>query len=116
MLKLLKYCLWIVVVLALTIGFDQLMVKLPLRAPGLTQTQAFYLDFRSRLLNLNGRSSAAQKDAIEKVIEQSSTAKAQKSAKITRYLYVDENGALQFADNLQQVPVKYRQKAQPLAE
>ena len=115
MLKLLKYFLWVVVILALVVGFDQLMVKLPLHAPGLKQTQLFYLDFRTRLGGLVKKDSP-QSDVIEAMIEKRATAPVQSTNKSNRYLYVDSSGTLQFADSLQQVPSRYRQEAQPLAE
>jgi len=116
MLKLLKYFLWVIVILALTGGFDQLMVKLPMRAPGLKQTQQFYVDFRTRLIEMVRGNGSSQPDAIEAVIEKTVTAPAQTAKKTSRYLYVDGAGTLQFADSLQQVPSQYRQDAQPLAE
>ncbi len=116
MLKLLKYFLWVVVLLALSLGFDQLMVKLPLHAPGLSQTQQFYVDFRSRLLGLVGGDPSSPSDAIEAVIEKSATVPEPSAKKSNRYLYVDKSGTLQFADSLQQVPSQYRHDAQPLAE
>ncbi|MDX2479059.1 MAG: hypothetical protein QNK24_01835 [Desulfuromusa sp.] len=116
MLKLFKYFLWIIVILALTGGFDQLMVKLPLRAPGLKQTQQFYVDFRTRLIEMVRGNTRSQPDAIEAVIEKAATNPAKAAKKPSRYLYVDGAGILQFADNLQQVPSQYRQDAQPLAE
>ena len=116
MLKLLKYFLWVVVILALVVGFDQLMVKLPLHAPGLKQTQLFYLDFRARLGGLVKKDSSPQPDAIEAMIEKTAKTPAKLTNKPSRYLYVDASGTLQFADSLQQVPSRYRQEAQPLAE
>ena len=116
MLKLLKYFLWLIVILALTVGFDQLMVQLPLDAPGLKQTQQFYVDFRTRLAGLIKRDPLSSVDAIEAVIEKTTTAPAQSTKKSSRYLYVDGTGTLQFADSLQQVPSQYRKEAQPLAE
>ena len=116
MLKLLKYFLWLMVILSLTVGFDQLMIKLPLHAPGLKQTQLFYLDFRARLTGLVKKDNDSQPDAIEAMIEKTATAPLQSTNKSSRYLYVDGNGTLQFADSLEQVPSQYRQDAQPLAE
>ena len=116
MLKLLKYFLWLIVILALMVGFDQLMVQLPLHSPGLKQTQQFYLDFRTRLTGLCRQGPSSQPDAIEAVIEKTTTAPAQPTKKSSRYLYVDGDGTLQFADSLQQVPSQYRKEAQPLAE
>ncbi|MBN1958971.1 MAG: hypothetical protein JXQ81_12165 [Desulfuromonadales bacterium] len=116
MLTLFKYFLWLVVIMALTIGFDRLMVLTPLNAPGLKETQIFYTDLRARVLKLFGARPETTKDDIENVIEQSTAAGQKVPVKTTRYLYVDDSGALQFADSLQQVPFKYRQNAQPLAE
>jgi hypothetical protein len=119
MLKVVKYFLWLVVLVALTVGFDRFMVVVPLDAPGLKQTQQFYVDFRSRLIGLFPEQGKKIQpvDAIEAVIEKKIapiTAKGKKTGQ--RYLYVDGSGTLQFADSLQQVPAKYRQEAQPLAE
>ncbi|MEA3543724.1 MAG: hypothetical protein U9R69_00725 [Thermodesulfobacteriota bacterium] len=116
MLRLLKYFLWIVVVLALTVGFDQLMVQLPLHAPGLKQTQQFYVDFRTRLAGLIKGDRNHQPVSIEAVIEKTATTPVRSSKNKHRYLYVDASGTLQFADSLQQVPSQYRQDAQPLSE
>ncbi len=115
MLKLIKYFLWLVVILALSLGFDQLMLQLPLPAPGLKQTQEFYVDFRSRLIGLLNGSTAAPADPIDAVI--SAKARPAKTKQAShRYLYVDADGNLQFADSLQQVPARYRDSAQPMAE
>jgi len=116
MLKLFKYFLWLVVIATLIIGFDRLLVLVPLKAPGLNETQTFYTDFRSRFFNLFVDNQRKQQDKIKRVIEKSAVLEPQAPEKSSRYLYVDENGALQFADNLQQVPFKYRHNAQPLAE
>lgn len=118
MLKLLKYFLWMVVILSLFVGFDQLMVQLPLQAPGLKQTQQFYVDFRTRLIKLfpEKKQPIPPVDAIKAVIEKKVTPIVESANKPVRYLYVDKSGTLQFADSLQQVPSQYRQEAQPLAE
>jgi len=116
MLKLLKYFLWLVVILALVFGFDQLMLKLPLHGPGLKQTQQFYVDFRTRLVGLIKTDTTLSPASIESVIEKTAPVVPSASKKTNRYLYVDGDGTLQFADSLQQVPKKYRQDAQLLAE
>jgi hypothetical protein len=54
--------------------------------------------------------------SIEQVIETARDTPAAKTQAPQRYLYVDDSGALQFADSLEQVPPKYRRSAQPLAE
>ncbi len=116
MLKLLKYFLWLVVLLALSVGFDRLMLTLPLHTSGLKQTQQFYVDFRTRLIGLFGAKPESPPDVIEAVIKKAVTPAATPAEKTGRYLYVDNDGVLQFADSLQQVPSKYRQAAQRMAE
>ncbi len=116
MLKLFKYFMWIVVLIALSVGFDQLMLKVPLHAPGLEQTQQFYVDFRTRLLGLFGTEAKPKTDIIGAVIRKATTLSTPSAKKSGRYIYVDGAGTLQFADSLQQVPGKYRQAAQPIAE
>ena len=117
MLKMFSYFLWAIFLFALIFGFDLWMMNIPLEAPGLKQTQAFYVDFRKRLFGLfDGEQEAPKKDAIEQVIENSTAPPASQANTANRYLYVDENGALQFADSLEQVPQKFRKDAKPLAE
>ncbi len=116
MLKLIRYFLWLAVISALAIGFDQLMRKVPLQTPGLRETQTFYIDFRTRLLGLTAKDNATADDRIETMINRSAQRSSLPATPPQRYLYVDDSGDLQFADSLQQVPVKYRSNAQPLAE
>ena len=118
MLKLVKYLLWILVLLALCLGLDQLLLRTPLDAPGLAQTQRFYVDFRQRLIRLFFAERAQQPGAsIEGLIEETAPAESvQPGPPGNRYLYVDDDGVLQFADSLQQVPARYRESAQPLAD
>ncbi|SEA78339.1 hypothetical protein SAMN05660420_03179 [Desulfuromusa kysingii] len=116
MLKLLRYFLWLVVLVTLMLSFDQLMLKLPLNSPGLKQTQRFYVDFRTRLFGLLSSAPAPAPTSIESVIRQTKTTPVKTEKKSNRYVYVDANGTLQFADSFQQVPVEYRRDAQILAE
>lgn len=118
MLKLLKLFAWSLLVLVLLIGFDQFMIRVPLQVPGVTQAQTFYVDFRGRLLGLIGVDSFTGRSgqSIEQVIEANSQPPAVKVKPAQRYLYVDDSGILQFADSLDQVPARYRDAAQPLAE
>ncbi len=112
MFKLFRLFSWLILTLVILACLDQLMLRVPLEAPGVREAQTFYLDFRSRLLRLVGL--GADERSIEQLIEASKPAK--QPAKPQRYLYADEHGVLQFADSLEQVPLKYRQDAQPLTE
>lgn len=118
MLKLLKLFAWLVFSLALLVGFDQLLVRVPLAVPGVAQVQTFYVDFRGRMLGLIGIDGVAELPAksIDQVIETTREVAAGKAQVPQRYLYVDDSGALQFADSLERVPLKFRGSAQPLAE
>ena len=86
-----------------------------MHAPGLKQTQQFYVDFRTRLVDMFG-SETKQPDVIEAVINKATALSAPLTKKTGRYVYVDDSGTLQFADSLQQVPSQYRKDAQPMAE
>lgn len=118
MLKLLKIFAWMVLAMVLSVALDQLLVRVPLDVPGVNQAQTFYVDFRSRLLGLIGIDGAASlpEKSIEQVIEATQEVPATKVKVPQRYLYVDDAGALQFADGLEQVPLKFRGNAQLLAE
>ncbi|SHJ19130.1 hypothetical protein SAMN02745165_01755 [Malonomonas rubra DSM 5091] len=117
MFKLLKLFGWMLFFLIAVVAFDQFLLRVPLDYPGLKPAQTFYVDFRSRLLDLvlPEKSTPLKAESIEQVIEQN-TRPAQQTTKPQRYLYVDKSGVLQFADSLQQVPVQYRESAQPLAD
>ena len=118
MFKILKLFAWVLIAGVVLVAFDQLLVRVPLQLPGVTAAQTFYVDFRSRLLDLMGLEDTvpAAEQSIEQVIEIHKTDPARKPASDQRYLYVDDAGALQFADSLDQVPAKFQQSAQPLAE
>ena len=118
MFKMLKLFAWIVFPTLLLLAADQFLVRVPLSLPGATQAQTFYVDFRGRLLDLIGvkQGKPGSGKSIEGVIEATTQAPKEKKSVPQRYLYVDENGALQFADSLSLVPAKYRETAQPLAD
>ena len=116
MLKLTKFLLWLVVLMALIAGSDLLLTGAPLQTPGLRESQRFYVDFRARLLRLFWKEGPSATDSIGKVIEATTPEKVAEQPKNGRYLYVDGNGDLQFADSYQQVPAPFRKNAQPLAE
>jgi len=116
--KLLKLFVLIIVTLILLVAADQLLLRVPLDLPGVRQAQTFYVDFRQRLFGLFGveMTSNETDKSIEQVIEATSKPSVDSPSKPQRYLYVDESGALQFTDSLQQVPAQFRDQAQPLAE
>ncbi len=112
MLKLIKFILWILVILAICVGFDRMMFALTMTAPGLKETQEFYVDFRQRLTGLFA-GSASTGQSVEGLIGDSQNSPAKEQLK--RYLYVDDFGEIHFTDSLKEVPARYRERAQPMA-
>lgn len=115
MKKIRNFIVWSLVFVGLLLAFDLVMVRSTDLPPALAGVQRFYVDFRARLLGLVGSSSP---DSIETVIEKSAVPATGHSPVATgqRYLYVDGEGQLQFADSLAEVPQAYRKSAQPLKE
>lgn len=114
MKKIRNFIVWSLVFIGLLLAFDLVMVRSTDLPPALAGVQRFYVDFRARLLGLVGDSSPA---SIETVIEKTATPAAGTAAAAgQRYLYVDNQGQLQFADSLAEVPQAYRKSAQPLKE
>ncbi len=118
MLKLLKIFAWLLLTLIVLVAGDQLLVRVPLDVPGVTQAQTFYVDFRARLFGLVGidQPDGGAGKSIEQVIEASQPTSTEAPKAAQRYLYVDDSGVLNFADSLQLVPERYRKDAQPLEE
>lgn len=119
MKKMTGFLVWSLVFLLVLLAADQLMVHAKLKGKGLTAVQAFYLDFRDRLFALvDGKPTPS----VESLIEQAEapavkgTVPAKPTEKSPRYLYVDRNGELHFAESLQHVPAEYRQEAEPLSD
>lgn len=119
MFKITRWFIWGLFSLLLLTAIDQIMLRADLPIPGYVEVREFYVDFRSRLLGLAGNDPVArtitanrQKAATSKP----STPSAPAAKAPLRYLYVDTDGALQFADSLDQVPLQHRRDAQPLSE
>jgi hypothetical protein len=104
-----RMILWMMVAVAVMLAGDWLLMQRTFDAPGLHQGQRFYRDFRTRLLNLN----SPTQDPIGQAIEAETT--PGQGTSTPRFLYVDRDGELHFADHLEQVPEAYRQSAQSLA-
>lgn len=112
-----KLLLWLVVAVILLMAVDQFMTRVHLNLPGLNPTRTFYLDFRARLWTLLiPENPTSDNGKIDSMIAEAEKKSKAGTTQATRFFYVDDNGILQFADSLQQVPQKFRQAAQPLAE
>jgi len=120
MKKLRNFIVWSLVFVGLLLAFDLLMVRTTALPPWAAGVQRFYVDFRGRIFNLVG---GAQTVSIEQVIATSAQPEQAQATKQTtgsntaqRFLYADADGALHFADSLNEVPKQYRAAAQPLQE
>ena len=141
MKRLSSFLFWSFLFLVVCLGLDQLLVRVEMPVPVLAEVRAFYVDFRSRLLRLGHRLPAKPVDPGKKapaparpkaVPEKPKTAEPafppleKKSvpakpgpvpsagASNPRYLYVDGQGELRFADRLEEVPAAFRKEAQRL--
>ncbi len=134
MKRLVSFLFWTLLFLLLCLGIDQLLVRVEMPLPVLAEARTFYVDFRSRLLQLGHPSPAQGTAAVKraapgkaKAVEtppaaspaaKGSTPRPQPApaaeARSPRYLYADKGGELHFADSLEEVPAAYRKDAQRL--
>lgn len=116
MFKLIRWFLWGLFLLLLIATVDQVLLRVELPVPGYGAVQNFYTDFRSRLFGLIDKDPVATKITQREKASITSGPTPAAAKKNIRYLYADSEGALQFADSLDDVPLQYRKNAQPLAE
>jgi len=139
MKRLIKSLLWIFLFLLMMLIIDQFLVQVPPVDPAHAAVRNFYRDLRSRIIEMAFGEKKTAPDSIEEVIEGHQQNKPgaqadvsevkkhiQQQARITadrpignspqRYIYSDSNGELQFADSLEEVPEKFRGKAQPIGD
>ena len=143
MKRLISFLFWSFLFLVVCFGLDQLLVRVEMPLPVLSEVRTFYVDFRTRLLQLGHRLPAKLGGAERKApvsapgrpkagplkpkaaapavspMEKAS-APAQPSpvppavTSNPRYFYVDKQGELHFVDRLEEVPAAYRKDAQRL--
>jgi hypothetical protein len=120
MFRLAKIFLWTLVFVALLLAMDQFFLRVPATVPAHVAVRQFYIDLRGRMGLLLG---GERRATVESVIKQSDGRPAAREARPAppvpaepspRYLYVDAEGQLQFADTLKDVPSRYRSEARPL--
>jgi hypothetical protein len=118
MFKMTRWFLWGLFTLLLLTAIDQVLLRVDLPVPGYREVHAFYVDFRSRLIGLSGQDPVAKAISTNRQPETApqTPQPAAPAHSQPRYLYVDGDGALQFADSLEEVPLQYRRDAQPLSE
>ncbi len=114
MFKMTRWFLWGLFFLLVLTAIDQVLLRVNLPIPGYVEVHNFYVDFRGRLLGLAGTDPVGRTITANR--QTSPQKEPRKTSKQPRYLYVDSDGALQFADSLNEVPLQYRRDAQPLSE
>lgn len=109
--------IWFVSFLLLLLVCDQFLLRYPGKdLPLLNDFQQFYQDFRQRLVKLEAqRSTPSTVEEVLTVHEQQISQPASAEQE-TRYLYLDEQGALNFADRLDEIPPSFRHSAKPLGQ
>ncbi len=141
MKRLFSFLFWSFLFLVVCLGLDQLLVRSEMQLPVLAEVRTFYVDFRTRLLHLaqrppgdespsKGKSApprtqkgtpvppiTAEPPAAPRegnTVPATTRLSPASEEKHPRYLYVDDKGALLFADHLEDVPPAYRKEAQRL--
>jgi len=115
MKKPLQFLLWTFVFLCLLVFIDQALTRISIQAPVLSPLQEFYRDFRSRLLGTGLPEPAREIPPPAQPVKKPSPLPAV-STDQPRFIYVDRDGQLQFADSLEEIPTEFRGKAQKLAQ
>jgi hypothetical protein len=108
-----KAIFWVIVFFCLLLAVDQFLLRVEFKSGGMQVTQEFYLDFRQRLIGL-GSTSAPK--SVEAVITEKADVAPVPETPAPRYLYADENGQLQFANSMEDIPPEFRKEAQRMEE
>ncbi len=108
-----KAIFWVIVFFCLLLTVDQFLLRVEFRSGGMQVAQEFYLDFRQRLIGLG---SAPAPQSVEEVISEKEDVAPVPEAPAPRYLYADENGQLQFADSMEDIPPEFRKGAERMDE
>lgn len=117
MFKMTRWFIWGLFTLLLLTALDQVLLRVDLPVPGYAEVHEFYVDFRSRLIGLTEQDPVAKTISTNRQPEPTQhQAPSPQAKKEQRYLYVDGDGGLQFADSLDEVPLQYRRDAQPMEE
>ncbi|MFO7982588.1 MAG: hypothetical protein R6V08_03960 [Desulfuromonadales bacterium] len=119
MKRIVRFLIRGVLFIALLLVIDQAILHVSPDIPVIREIRHFYVDFRGRLLQLGDENPGTSiKSTIETAEppDEKSQKPAESPAKAPRYIFADENGQLQFADSLDQIPPAYRQSAEVLGD
>ncbi len=109
-----KAIFWVIVFFCLLLAVDQFLLRVEFKSGGMQVAREFYLDFRTRLIGLG--SDAGPKSVEEAIGAKPPTAVIRVEGDSPRYLYADENGQLQFANSMEEIPPEFRKGAQRMEE
>ena len=122
--KVFRGLFWTIVFIALLLAGDRALMRWQPQNPVLVELQGGYREFRQSLLGLLHQTVAppapperSQKPAPPRRQEGKPGLPTKAEAaprRAQRYLYVDQQGELQFADRLEDIPASLRSSAQPL--
>ena len=108
-----KAIFWVIVFFGLLLAVDQLLLRAEFSSGGMRVAQEFYLDFRQRLIGLGSESAPK---SVEDVLTEKPAVSPGPAASSPRYLYADENGQLQFATSMEDIPPEFRKDAERLED
>lgn len=114
-----KAIIWSIIFFALLLAADQFMLRVEFSRPQMQVAKSFYLDFRQRLIALGGDEIP---ESVEAVIDSSDDASTpgivlkRNEGDAPRYLYLDTDGNIQFADSLDDIPRELRGEAERLSD
>nr|WP_320049439.1 hypothetical protein [uncultured Desulfuromonas sp.] len=114
MKKLFSFFIWTLCFVVLLFVADQFLLRYPdTSVPVLHEFQEFYRGFRSRLLNTPTETTAVAPVVLDQGVSATeSTGNPDESS--PKFIYVDQDGQLNFAASLDDVPQRFRSSAQPL--
>ena len=114
-----KAIIWTIIFVALLLATDQFLLRVEFSQAQMQVARSFYLDFRQRLIALGG---GADPGSVEAVIETNQETALpgvvvrRNEADEPRYLYLDADGNIQFANSLEDIPRTLRDQAERLSE
>lgn len=114
-----KAIVWSIVFVALLLATDQFMLRVEFSQSQMQVARSFYLDFRQRLIALGGSS---DHDSVGAVIELTQpdtmpdVVRRRNEGDSPRYLYLDAEGTIQFADSIEEIPTALRDGVERLSD
>ena len=112
-----KAIIWTILFVVLLLATDQFLLRVNFSQPQMQVARSFYLDFRQRLITLGGG-----QESVETVIESSQSETIpglvlrRNEGETPRYLYLDQDGNIQFADSIEDIPRELRDQAERMSD